>query len=183
MNRNEFIGSLIAGLGAAPENEKAEIVGYYNELIDDGVESGKSEEEVIASFGEPGEIVRGTAELFQRKKAGAAWARGLKIGLLILFSPVILALFISAFAVLISLFSSAAGLLLGGAGYFLAAFRLLATDLLVGLFQIGASLMCIGCGALLLVASIQLWRLSVRFSAYFMDGVGRLLMRGEIKNA
>ena len=77
MNRNEFIGSLIAGLGAAPENEKAEIVGYYNELIDDGVESGKSEEEVIASFGEPGEIVRGTAELFQRKKAGAAWARGL----------------------------------------------------------------------------------------------------------
>ncbi len=52
MNREQFLGDLMDRLGTLSEAECRKVAEYYDELIADGVESGRSEEEVIASFGQ-----------------------------------------------------------------------------------------------------------------------------------
>ena len=58
MNRNEFITELTEKLAHLPKAERAEIIGYYRELIDDGLENGQTEEEILRSFDSPDEIAR-----------------------------------------------------------------------------------------------------------------------------
>mgnify|MGYP002556253563 FL=1 len=211
MDRQEFISRLTQCLGGMAERD--EILSYYGELIDDGVESGKSEQEVIAGFAPPEEIARGVAEEEERPAADGGTADGSAAGdsmagtaphgarpdatnaadkpagtarpvmtpdlkesasalrvtaivLLILCSPVIFSLFVSVYAVLVSLFASAAGLLLGGGVYVLASAYLLFTAPYVGLFQLGASLALAGGGILLLIGTLKLWQLTVRFTVY-----------------
>ena len=166
MDRQEFISRLTRCLDGMAERD--EILSYYGELIDDGVESGKSEQEVIAGFAPPEEIARGVAEEEKQETAGPETADGVRpdatnaadnpagtarpvltpdgrepasalrvtaIVLLILCSPVIFSLFVSVYAVLVSLFASAAGLILGGGVYVLTSVYLLVTAPYVGLFQ------------------------------------------------
>ena len=56
MNRETFINELMAGLTQLGPVEQRQVADYYNELIFDGVENGKPEEEIIAGFGAPEEI-------------------------------------------------------------------------------------------------------------------------------
>ena len=199
MDRQEFISRLTRCLNGMAE--KDEILSYYGELIDDGVESGKSEQEVIAGFAPPEEIARGVAEEEKQEtaepetatadgarpdatnaadnpagtarpvltpdgKEPASALRVTAIVLLILCSPVIFSLFVSVYAVLVSLFASAAGLILGGGVYVLTSVYLLVTAPYVGLFQLVASLALTGGGILLLIGTRKLWRLTVRFTLY-----------------
>ena len=56
MNRETFLNELMAGLTQLGPVEQRQVADYYNELIFDGVENGKPEEEIIAGFGAPEEI-------------------------------------------------------------------------------------------------------------------------------
>lgn len=51
MNRETFLNELMAGLTQLGPVEQRQVADYYNELIFDGVENGKPEEEIIAGFG------------------------------------------------------------------------------------------------------------------------------------
>ena len=55
MNRETFLNELMAGLTQLGPVEQRQVADYYNELIFDGVENGKPEEEIIAGFGAPEE--------------------------------------------------------------------------------------------------------------------------------
>lgn len=54
MNRETFLNELMAGLTQLGPVEQRQVADYYNELIFDGVENGKPEEEIIAGFGRAG---------------------------------------------------------------------------------------------------------------------------------
>lgn len=58
MNKETFLWRLMEGLAELEQEERAQIAAYYQELVLDGVESGRTEEEVVAGFGEPAAVAR-----------------------------------------------------------------------------------------------------------------------------
>jgi len=58
MNKEEFLNSLRKRLKGLPNNEIEERISFYSEMIDDRVEEGLSEEEVIEGFGGIDNVVR-----------------------------------------------------------------------------------------------------------------------------
>lgn len=56
MNREEFLSALHSALSTLSEAEREQVISYYEELINDSAEGGKSEAECIASFDAPEKI-------------------------------------------------------------------------------------------------------------------------------
>lgn len=56
MSKEDFLTILEHGLASLPPEERQEALRYYREYIEDGVEAGRSEEEVVASLDPPGEL-------------------------------------------------------------------------------------------------------------------------------
>ena len=53
MTQTEFLEDLERRLGVLPAGERRRAVDFYRELIQDGMESGKSEEEAVDALGSP----------------------------------------------------------------------------------------------------------------------------------
>ena len=58
MNKKEFLDDLAYRLSYMDKIEKDDIINYYNELIEDGIETGKTESEVIADLGSIDNIIK-----------------------------------------------------------------------------------------------------------------------------
>lgn len=56
MTKEAFLAALANGLSTLPQEERDEALRYYREYIEDGVEAGRSEAEVVASLDPPGTI-------------------------------------------------------------------------------------------------------------------------------
>lgn len=56
MKQDEFLAKLMGELGDLREVDREQIREYYNELICDGIEQGREEENIIAGFGTPESI-------------------------------------------------------------------------------------------------------------------------------
>ena len=56
MNKNEFIDKLRSYLSPISEEEREKSISYYCEMIEDRIEGGEKEEDVIASLGSAREI-------------------------------------------------------------------------------------------------------------------------------
>lgn len=57
MNKTDFLENLKKGLGSISGNERQSVLDYYDEMISDGVENGKTEEEAVAELGSPESVV------------------------------------------------------------------------------------------------------------------------------
>ena len=112
MTKQTFIDELRSRLSGLPENDLAERLGFYGEMIDDRIEEGFSEQEAVESIGSVDEVCAQiladyplsaiVKEKVRPKRSLRAW----EIVLIILGSPVWLPLLIAAFAVLLSLYIS-----------------------------------------------------------------------------
>jgi len=108
MTKAEFIKKLRSQLSDLPKGEVEERLNFYNEMIDDKIEEGCSEERAVAEIGKIEEIARQIRAEFatERAKKQKIWTqRRLKvweIALLALGSPVWLSLLIAAVAVVFS---------------------------------------------------------------------------------
>lgn len=67
MKKNEFVNKLRFQIRKFEKEEKEEIVNYYNELIDDRLDNGEKEEEIIESLGRVKDIVD---NLVQERQSG-----------------------------------------------------------------------------------------------------------------
>ena len=159
MNKKAFLAALEEGISSLPQEERAERLAFYEEMIDDGMEEGLSETEAVAAIGAvPSIVARILADTpssipsAEPKKRLGTWP----LVLLILGSPVWVALLAAAFAVALSLaaalwsvvvalwavFASLAGCAVGGvAGGIMLAVR---DSALTGLALAGAGLFCGG---------------------------------------
>jgi len=112
MKRLEFILPLHDKLSCLPQEELEERLAFYNEMIDDRMEEGLSEEEAVAEIGTVHEIAAQIIEdipFAKIAKERIKSERRLKVGeivLLVLGSPIWLSLGIAAFAVILSLYIS-----------------------------------------------------------------------------
>ena len=112
MKRLEFLLQLQDRLSCLPQDEMEEQLAFYNEMIDDRIEEGLSEEEAVAQVGSVDEIVSQiladtplstlVKEKIKPKKRLKVW----EIVLLAVGSPLWLCLLIAAFAVGIALYAA-----------------------------------------------------------------------------
>ena len=110
MNKQDFLTQLREALSGLPEDDVVERLTFYNEMIDDRVEDGLSEEAAVAELGSVDTIVSQSVadiplpklvkERMKPKRRLHAW----EIVLLFLSFPVWFPLLIAAFVVLLSVY-------------------------------------------------------------------------------
>lgn len=111
MNKQAFFSSLRSRLASLPPEDLEERLDFYNEMIDDRMEEGLSEEEAVAQVGDVDEIVTQiladtplstlVKERIKPKKRLRPW----EIVLLAVGSPLWLSLLIAAFGVVFALYA------------------------------------------------------------------------------
>lgn len=160
MNKLEFKRELNKRLSRTfPDNEIKEALEYYDEIIDERVEHGETEEQVIASLGEiPTIVSKITAEIVvnraNSKSVKDAW-RNFFIILAICSSPVLVPVAIAFVAVVFSLviaFGAVVLSLIVATGAILVSL----IPMMIGLFASGASIyeIMLGIGILLVVVGV-----------------------------
>ena len=167
MTKLEFILALKDKLSHLPQNEVAERLNFYCEIIEDRVEEGLSEQEAVAAVGSvediaaqiASEIPPLQASVAKRKKRQPAWvivllALGCPAWLSLLFAAVAVALslYAAAWSVIVSLWATFAALIgssvgvLGG-GLVLA----FSANSVVGMAMIGVGIVLAGLSVLFFV--------------------------------
>lgn len=165
---NEYLNKLEKALRRLSEIDKQEILADYREHFEIGYEAGKTDEQIIESLGDPGELAKMYTALGATKKAHES--KGFKdtlgmIGAIIRFKVggglVMAALYFAVVSVMIMLFAGAVGIAIGGIG---------AVGYAVNMFVLGriayaflgicTSAVLISGGVLGLIACKKLWKLS-----------------------
>ena len=109
MNKQEFLKRLTSALAGLPQEEVKKTVDYYSEIIDDAVEDGKDESEIISGFDSVEEIAERVINETPIRKfvSEDVKKRNISVGavvLIIVGSPLWLPILIAIFAVLFSIY-------------------------------------------------------------------------------
>ena len=111
MTKQAFLNGLRRRLSGLPQSDIDDRVNFYSEMIDDRIEEGRSEEEAVSDIGPIKDVIseilknisfgKIAKERIRPKRRLLVW----EIILLVLASPILIALAASAFAVIISLYA------------------------------------------------------------------------------
>ena len=160
MTKQLFLNELAAALHSLPREERYRTLGYYDELIDDRMEDGQSEEDAVASLGEPQQVAR---EILGEEEPAPSTSKGRRVWLIVLLVLgfplwgsllvtaalvllcVFVCLYIPAFVLGVLALSLLAGAVLGAVG---TPFLIADTGLAAGLFQLGLAVGMLGLAAL-----------------------------------
>ncbi|MBO4327764.1 MAG: DUF1700 domain-containing protein [Clostridia bacterium] len=110
MNKKEYIEKLEKALSGLPRSDVEERLAFYEEMIDDRIEEGMSEEEAVAGAGDIDSIVSQTiadvplTRIIKENTSGDRRLKWWEIALLILGFPLWFPLLIAAGAVLLSIY-------------------------------------------------------------------------------
>lgn len=110
MNKHEFLDALKNALHGLPEDDIQKSLDFYNEMIDDRMEDGISEQDAVSGIGPVEDIIaqivadtplaRIVKEKIKPKKSLKMW----EIGLLVLGSPIWVSLAVAAAVVVFSVY-------------------------------------------------------------------------------
>jgi len=166
MTKQIFLDGLRAALASLPAPEIEKTLAYYEEMLNDRIEEGMSEEEAVASM-EPVEILASRTindTPIMHKAVRKAQKSGVSTALLIILAiigfpiwfpllctigAVIFAIIAVLFAVIITLIALVIGLGFGGIAAVIGAFVYVGSTGLSTLFIVGAGLLIIGIAILL----------------------------------
>lgn len=192
MRKSEFIMRLTKSLNGLPEAEIAARVAFFDEMIDDRIEEGMSEEQAVAAMGTPDEVVAqivseipfGTIvkEKVRTHRRMSTW----EIVLLIVGAPLWIALlgsllstvisvYVSAWSFVVSLWATFAALIASGIGGVLLAVGGFVTGqgapalllLGCGLLSVGLSILCFYLARLCTVLLVRLTKTCILKLKYF----------------
>lgn len=198
MNKQEFLSVLRERLSGLPKEDMEGSIDYYNEIIDDHIENGISEEEAVEAVGTMDEIVSqilSETSLTKLVKTKVKPNRALKaweIVLLILGSPLWLSLLAAALLLVLAayivlwsailvlysvVFSFAVSALCGIFGSFV----LFSTvSVAQGILFLGAGLVCMGIAILLFFGSNQITKGVLTLSKKMLLGIkGCFIRKGD----
>ena len=186
-----MLDSRIAGL---PYPERQRVMEYYNEIILDGVENGKSEQEVIDGLGDVEDIAAKTIAEY----AGAEPEKknGLSAGKIVLWvcaAPFLLAiglpllaaafvLYLCVWILIACFYIVSASLALSGICALLGTAFILFKNPVAALLQVGTGVLCLGLCLLSFVGSLALTKQFVRFTAYMTKGLSARFRKGDVHN-
>ena len=186
MNKEKFLDALRRRLSGLPQEDIDERIAFYEEMIDDRMDEGLSEEEAVSRIGSVEEIARQimseiplqklVKEKISPKRSLKAW----EIILLVLGSPVWIPLIIAAIAVLLALYvvmwavvicfyavdvSFVAGTLACIVGLFVS---LMVGNLAVALFFLGAGLALAGLTILMFFVCIGITKAVIKLTGWML---------------
>lgn len=110
MNKQEFLSALTGALSGIPQKEQREALAYYEEMIDDRIEDGMSEQDAISAVGTPDEIAKAVianvpmGKLVRERVKPKRSLRTWEIVLIVLSSPVWVPLLLAAAIVVLALY-------------------------------------------------------------------------------
>lgn len=113
MNKQEFLAELRKGLHGLPQNDIEERLTFYNEMIDDRMEEGLTEDAAVSEVGTVNEVISQIvtetplSKIVKEKVRPKRTLRVWEIVLLALGSPIWLSLLIAAFAVIFAVYVTA----------------------------------------------------------------------------
>lgn len=113
MNKQEFLAELRKGLHGLPQNDIEERLTFYNEMIDDRMEEGITEDAAVSEIGTVNEVISQIvtetplSKIVKEKVRPKRTLRVWEIVLLALGSPIWLSLLIAAFAVIFAVYVTA----------------------------------------------------------------------------
>jgi len=192
MTKQEFMSQLAATIANIQDHERYKILDYYSELIDDRVENGEAEPEVIASFGSINELAQKIKDDYPDKKMSSA-SKGVIITALAFGSPIWIGLGIAAISILFSLAVAALSILFS---FFVTAFAL-ALSAIVGFFmslamlggnpqlaffQIGVCLFSAGLSIFIFHLSMLLFKLMTKGTKIGMQTIKNAFAKRRISN-
>ncbi len=197
MNKAEFLSAVRDGLRGLGEADIERSLDFYREAIDDRIEDGMSEEEVIAAMDPPDIIARDILmeiplpKLVKAKTTPRRRLQAWEILLIVVGSPLWLSLgaaavslLIAAYAVLwsavVTVWAVTASLGGSGLGLLISGVLQLATaGSMTGLVYVGLSLALAGLGTAAGVGSVALTRLMVKVSLLIPRRIKTLIIGKE----
>ena len=154
MNNAEFLEKLKRALRRLPHEEYTEAITYYEEYFADGGEINETPEQVAREI-----LANFAADDTKSASAKKMWIIILSIlsmPLLIPLAILVVALAITAYSIIFTLFASAVVMCVGGIGQGALSLQFAISDLPSTLFFVGIGLFCAAGGVALFVATIKL---------------------------
>lgn len=165
MSKNDFLRSLDSKLSQLPENERRKHASYYEELIDDMVESGMDEADAVKKLGDPNDIAKEILTdtplplLVKTKVRPSGGWTALTIILAVLSCPiwlpiaiaifaVILAVYVVLWAIVIAFVAVVLSFILGGLAVAIVSPFVIPASAGVSVLMIGCALASVGIGIL-----------------------------------
>ncbi len=163
MNRQELIAQLKIRLASLPQTEIDKTIAYYDEMIQDRIEDGMTEEEAVSGLGSIDNIVENCmmdvsipalmmnriSDSKKNSKNKGLWTFLVILGspvwlpLLLAGAAVLITVYISAWSVIIALYATLFGFAAGSvAGLFVGIVRCCLDPFYIGTMCIGAAFMC-----------------------------------------
>ncbi len=195
MNKKQFLDEIKQKLRGLEESDVKKSIDYYDEMIDDYVENGKSEEEAVSSLGSVDDIATSILKeisLPKLVKAGIKAKRKLlwwEIALLVIGSPVwvpillavvliLLSIYIVIWSIVVALYSiNLAFAAVGVSGIAGSVFLMVLGNLYQGLFYLGIGLVFSGIAILLFFAFNKISVYVIRFGNLIFRGIKSLFIR------
>ena len=197
MNKQEFISALEKGLSGLPQNDVAERVAFYSEMLDDKIEEGMSEESAVATLGALDDIIAqiiseyplsklvktrikpkrklSTTEIVLLAVGSPIWA-----SLLIALFATVFSLYVSVWAVVVSLWAIVPSLLGASLGGILLGFiYLFKGKALIFLSMIGVALVSAGLSVFVFYGCKALTKATVLLTKKLIYGIKLLFIRKE----
>ena len=197
MNKKEFLDKLRAALAGLPENDLEERLSFYEEMIDDRIDEGCSEEEAIAGLGTVEQIVEQIAaetplsalvkKKIKNRRRMRAWEIVLLSGGSVVWAPILLSLIVGAivlYAVLWSLVVCvyAVQAAFGGvalAGIVLGILQIVSSNVWGGIALIGISLVFAGLTIFMIFACKWATLGTIRLTKKIILGIKSRFIRKE----
>ena len=194
MTKREFLDALAKRLSELPTKEIEERLGFYEEMIDDRIEEGISEEEAVLSIGSLDQILDDISA-----EKGKSWdkekskgkLKAWQIVLIAVGSPIWAALLISVAAVVISLyavmwalvitlwaiFGASVGVAFGG--LIIGVAYMCMGEVLLGIALIGAAITCAGLTVFAFVGSKEMTNITVMTPKLVVLGIKKVFKAKE----
>lgn len=193
MRKNDFIKVLNRSLKRVENEERKRCIDYYQEMIDDRIEAGMTEEQAVSECGDVKKIAEQLiAEAKQngqiKKKRSPLAIILICIGFPLWFSlglaffAIILALYIIIWAVLIALYVVDLALVLAGFVCFGASIVYMPSNMPIAVLAMGIAMLCSALAVLLFLALWMLSKLVVKLCAlpFKIMKKRRAKRRGEV---
>ena len=178
MTRNKYLKELRSFLGKLSKEDRKRILEFYNELIDDKLEAGQSEEEILREFGSPEELAK---QIFQDNgqtySPPNTTSKIMRITAIVLGSPIwlsllaaflvlVFALFLVLWAIVVSFWCCALAFSIAGVGGIIGSVLMLffTGQPAAAFFQLGVCLVLGGLGILTGVGVRKLTLLCAQFT-------------------
>ena len=200
-NKKEFLDALAEALKGIPESELHKTLDYYAEFIDDAVEDGAPEGEVIAGLGDIHTIADKIIEEIPLSKLVKENMRhkhdAVSVPMIILAiigSPIWLPLFLAGIAVVLSLYLSLwtfvvalfcvfAALTASAGALLVASVPLLTVSIPQALLTFGTALVCGGLAVFLFFLSVFAAKLVIRLAVWLIKAIKNAFIRKGGENA